>query len=133
MRRKLFSQLWLCTGSVVLAGFALVDNAVAQSVTGNLTSSGVNYGQGTPTAGSPFSSQLTTQTINTSFGDSTYSASPGPEANGTELDAAYGTSSNGYLYIFLAGNLQDNGNILQVYIDDGRANGQNTLAVGTGG
>ena len=50
-----------------------------------------------------------------------------PDANGSELDAGYGTVSGGYLYLFLAGNIENNGNLLNIFIDDGRAGGQNTL------
>jgi fibronectin-binding autotransporter adhesin len=123
MRRKGSLKLWTCTGGVVLAGMAIANSARAQILTGNLTTTGVNYGEG---ASAPFTGQLATQTVTTAFGASSYTASPGPEANGSELDAAYGASANGYLYLFFAGNIQDNGNLLNVFIQAG-SNGSNTL------
>jgi len=68
----------------------------------------------------------TTQTINTGFGDST--VGNGTSAGGSELDAGYGVVSGGNLNLFLSGNLEDNGNGLNVYVDDGRV-GQGVLAV----
>ena len=93
------------------------------AITGNLANTPVTYG-----SPQPGTSALATQTINTSFGDNTSSTG---HLNGSELDAAYGTVSGGYLYLFISGNLQDNGNILDIWIDDGRA-GQNVLNAPTG-
>lgn len=68
-----------------------------------------------------YGSALTTQTVQTQFGD-----------NFSELDAGYGLISGGFLYLFLSGNLEANGNNINLYIADGRA-GQSTLsAVNTG-
>jgi PKD repeat protein len=78
---------------------------------------------------SPFGAPLSTQTINSGFGDST--TGDGTSAGGSELDAAYGVVSNGMLYLFFTGNLQDNTNHVNVFISDGQA-GQNTLEVGAG-
>jgi hypothetical protein len=76
---------------------------------------------------------LAVQTVNTGFGDSNYTGSPnGPDANGSELDAAYGVISGGNLNIFLAGNIENNGNHVNIFIADGRAGGQNTLGTGVG-
>jgi len=84
-------------------------------ITGNLGTTSANYG-----------SALAVQTINTGFGDSTIG--DGTSTGGSELDAAYGTISGGSLYVFLAGNFEDNGNHVNIFISDGRA-GQSTLAV----
>ena len=76
-----------------------------------------------------YGSALAVQTVNTGFGNA-----PGgsDSANGSELDAAYGTVSGGDLYLFLAGNVENNGNHLNVFISGGGA-GQNTLAVANTG
>jgi hypothetical protein len=50
-----------------------------------------------------YGSAIVTQQLNTSTSDNTEGLIG--QANGTELDAAYGTISNGVLYLFLAGNL----------------------------
>jgi fibronectin-binding autotransporter adhesin len=130
MRRKSCLKLWTCTSGIFLAGMAIPFSAEAQSVpavTGNLATTGVNYGQG---SAAPYANPLTVQTINTSFGDSTYSYSPGPDANGSELDAAYGTSADGYLFLFFSGDFGQ-GNLLNVFIQAG-SNGSNTLTAPNG-
>ena len=104
---------------------ALARQGQAQTVTGNLSTTGVAYGPSVPGTGA-----LATQTINTGFGDST--VGDGTSNGGSELDAAYGTVSNGYLYVFVAGNFENNGNDLNLFIDDGRAGGQNTLTAPDG-
>jgi hypothetical protein len=128
MRRKNFSKLWLCAGGIALAGLAIPMGAEAQTVTGSLATTGVNYGQG---ASAPYTGQLSLQSIITAFGlasnnTNTAAGSPG----GSELDAAYGTVSNGNLYLLFAGDFQNNGNVFQVFIQGG-SGGQNTLAVPT--
>src|SRR5882724_7234654 len=50
-----------------------------------------------------YGSAVVTQQLNTSTSDNAEGLIG--QANGTELDAAYGTVSNGVLYLFLAGNL----------------------------
>jgi hypothetical protein len=74
-----------------------------------------------------YGSPLAVQTINTGFGD----AGGVDSGGGSELDAAYGNISGGNLYLFLAGNVENNGNHLNVFIDGG-AGGQNTLAAPAG-
>jgi hypothetical protein len=74
-----------------------------------------------------YGSPLAVQTINTGFGN----AGGVDSGGGSELDAAYGQISGGNLYLFLAGNLENNGNHLNVFIDGG-AGGQNTLAAPAG-
>lgn len=76
-----------------------------------------------------YGSPITVQTIDTGFGDSSYSAGPNsPDANGSELDAGYGLISGGNLYVFIAGNFENNGNKVDVFLADGRA-GQSTLSL----
>lgn len=60
----------------------------------------------------------------TGFGDNT--AGNANFANGSELDTAYALIRNGILYVFLGGNLEPNGNQLELFIDS-RAGGQNRL------
>lgn len=76
------------------------------------------------TLDSAYGGALATQTINTGFGDSTIG--DGTSAGGSELDAFYATAQNGYLYLFLSGNLEDNGNNINIFVSDGRT-GQSVL------
>ncbi|HTV49327.1 MAG TPA: hypothetical protein VMG59_12885 [Phycisphaerae bacterium] len=84
------------------------------------------------TYSSDFGGALASQTINTGFGNSSYSAAntnpAGKDANGSELDAAYGVIENGNLYLLFTGNFENNGNHLNIFIADGRT-GQSTLSV----
>ena len=66
---------------------------------------------------------LAVQTINTQFGNA---AGGNDSAGGSELDAAYGQISGGNLYLFLAGNFENNGNHLNVFIAGG-AVGESSL------
>ena len=95
---------------VVVLGLSAVGHA---QITGNLGTTSVTYG-----------GPLTTQTINTGFGDST--VGDGTSNGGSELDAAYGVISGGNLNVFLAGNFESNGNHVNVFVHDGRP-GQNVL------
>ncbi len=76
-----------------------------------------------------YGSPLAIQTINTGFGNAGGGAD---SAGGSELDAAYGAISGGNLYLFLAGNTENNGNHLNVFIAGGAAGGQNVLNAPTG-
>lgn len=69
-----------------------------------------------------YGSAVAVQTIQTGFG-----SAPG----GSELDAAYAHVSGGELYLFFAGNLQQNYNHLNVWIDNGTG-GTNTISAGSG-
>ncbi|HXD01440.1 MAG TPA: alpha-amylase family glycosyl hydrolase [Verrucomicrobiae bacterium] len=75
-----------------------------------------------------YGAPLAAQTINTGFGDNT--SSGGTSSGGSELDAIYTVATNGYLYLFIAGNLQANGNNINVFIADGQAGGQGVLEIG---
>src|SRR5579871_4362787 len=88
------------------------------------TSVRAQNGNGTLNAGF-YGSALAVQTVNTGFGNA---AGGNDSAGGSELDAAYGTISGGNLYLFFAGNFENNGNHLNVFLDGGAA-GQSTLAV----
>jgi hypothetical protein len=76
-----------------------------------------------------YGSPLAVQTIVSSFG---FAAGGADSAGGSELDAAYGRISGGNLYLFLAGNTENNGNHLNVFIAGGAAGGQNVLNAPTG-
>ncbi|HZW11101.1 MAG TPA: GC-type dockerin domain-anchored protein [Phycisphaerales bacterium] len=64
------------------------------------------------------------QTNQTGFGDNDDSSVE--LANGSELDALYAVKAGGFLYVFLAGNLQTNFNKLDVFFDT-ESGGQNQL------
>lgn len=72
----------------------------------------------------------------TGFGDETDGTvdGSGPNGGGSEIDGVYIAKDATNLYIFVAGNLENNGNGLDLYIDTG-AGGDNTLngASGDGG
>ena len=67
------------------------------------------------------------QSVHTGFGNATDGVNS--FANGSELDAGYAKidAVNGYLYLFLAGNLQSNFNKLEVFIDSDTTGGQNEI------
>jgi fibronectin-binding autotransporter adhesin len=112
-------QLSLCVGGIAVAGLA---SQLHAQVTGNLATTSVTYG-----------APLSTQTINTGFGDST--VGDGTSAGGSELDAAYATVSGGNLNVFIAGNFEagTNANHVDLFIDNGLGNGQNVLSAGASG
>ncbi len=99
----------------------LAIGGLAASASGQVTVNGAlnnSEGYGNPVA---------TQTINTGFGDNT--SSSGTSSGGSELDAVYSVGTNGYLYLFIAGNLEANGNNIDVFIASGQAGGQPVLHV----
>ena len=67
-----------------------------------------------------FGSALAVQTDATGFG-----------LNYSELDGAYGLITNGVLYLFFSGNLQNNGNNINLFIGGG--NGQGVLSAANPG
>ena len=77
-----------------------------------------------------YGSPLAVQTISTGFG---LAAGGNDSVGGSELDAAYGAISGGNLYLFLAGNTENNGNHLNVFIAGGAAGGQNVLGAAATG
>ncbi len=96
------------------AGVVLVAGSVRAGITVDGTLNESDYG-----ASAPGTSALATQTVASSFGSN-------------QLDAAYAVAENGNLYLFIAGQTQNNGNAVQIWFDDGRAGGQNTLNATSG-
>ncbi len=84
---------------------------------------------GTLNSSEGYGSSLVTQTINTGFGDNNSDTS-GNSSGGSELDAVYSVATNGYLYLFIAGNVEANGNNINIFIADGQPGGQHTLEIG---
>jgi len=72
------------------------------------------------------------QTNFTGFGNSTAGTPIG--GGGSEIDAVYAKTNGGNLYLFIAGNLENNGNGLDLYfdIDSSGATGDNVLDSGSG-
>jgi hypothetical protein len=102
----------------ITASIALLSLPLHAQITGDLGTTSVSYGNA-----------LAVQTINTGFGDSS-GAGSGDDANGSELDAAYGTVSGGDLYLFLAGDIQGgtSPNSIQIFLGGGSSTvGQSTL------
>jgi autotransporter-associated beta strand protein len=110
-KRSRIRNLSLCLGGFAVAGIA--QRTQAQSITVD----------GTLDAG--YGSAISTQTIQTGFGDST--SGDGNSTQGSELDAAYGTIQNNTLYLFFSGNFEAVGQHVDVFIADQRAGGQNVL------
>jgi len=67
-------------------------------------------------AGDAYGAAEAVQAVETEFGD-----------NMSELDAAYCTSANGRFYLALTGNLEDNFNKIEIFIDS-RAGGEGVLS-----
>lgn len=119
MKKTLFPNSFTPARFLACASILALGSAAQAQITGNLSTSSINYG-----------SPLAVQTINTSFGDSS-GAGGGDDLNGSELDAGYGVVSGGNLYLFLAGDVQGgtSPNSLQIFIGGGGSTvGQNTLS-----
>ena len=106
--------------SVLFVSSILVSAALATSVRAITVDGYLDAGYG---------SALATQTCNTSYGNAGTAGTD--SAGGSELDATYGTIQSGNLYLFLAGNFQNNGNNAIIWIQ-GASGGQSTLNI-TGG
>ncbi|MBN2512897.1 MAG: hypothetical protein JXB18_08175 [Sedimentisphaerales bacterium] len=89
---------------LLVAGFGLYLSASALSAPVLDGTRDVSYG-----------SAAAVQTVQTQFGD-----------NNSELDAAYATVEGGILYLMLTGNLENNFNRLNIFIDS-QAGGQNVI------
>ncbi len=76
-------------------------------------------------AGAELGAAPSVQDTQTQFGDSNLGLVD--FANGSELDAAYGTIMDGALYLVLAGNLESNFNKLEIFVDSVAGQGQNRL------
>jgi hypothetical protein len=77
------------------------------------------------TADANYGAALSIQNTETHFGNST-DADPRTSAGGSELDQVFGVVDNGYLYLMFAGNLENNFNKLEVFIDS-TTGGMNTI------
>ncbi len=98
------------TSRLVALGLAL---SVAATVSAQVTVDGT-------IAGDSYGPPSAVQMVQTQFGD----ANPW---DGSELDAAYCEVRNGRLYLALTGNIQNNFNKLEIFIDS-KAGGENTLS-----
>lgn len=67
------------------------------------------------------------QGARTYFGDS--NSGNVDNANGSEIDGCYVRVAGGMLYMFFTGNLESNGNTLEIFFDTGAPLGQNTLRI----
>ncbi|HTV49326.1 MAG TPA: autotransporter-associated beta strand repeat-containing protein [Phycisphaerae bacterium] len=105
----------------IIASAAMAAAAIGSSVGVSSASITVNGSYS-----SDFGSALSLQTIGTGFGSPTVSGTPPDETNGSQLDAAYGVIENGDLYLLITGDLQDNGNHMDIFIS-GNGAGQFTL------
>jgi hypothetical protein len=115
VRKKNPQRFWILFLLMSIGG--LVGSARAQVIVDGTLNGSEGYGR-----------PLATQTINTGFGDNT--SSSGTSSGGSELDAVYTVGTNGYLHLFIAGNLQANGNNIEVFIADGQSGGQPVLQIG---
>jgi len=69
-----------------------------------------------------------TQTCPTAYGDQVFDPDGIVRTGGSELDALYLTSDESYLYVGVTGNLEENGNSTNVWIDvNGTDTGENVL------
>src|SRR5208282_2608913 len=102
--------------TILIVSSIVVSAALASygQISGDLGTTTILYG-----------SVLAQQSINTGFGDA---GGGNDSAGGSELDAAYGRIFGGNLYLFLAGNFENNGNHLNVFVSGG-APGQSVLAL----
>jgi hypothetical protein len=76
------------------------------------------------TAEATYGPARATQNTQTGFGDNNLGVVD--FANGSELDQGFGVIIGGTLYLVIAGNLESNGNMLNVFLDT-RSGGQNRL------
>lgn len=95
---------------------------------GGLTTKGQVTVDGTLNYPEGYGCPLSSETINTGFGDNNSDTS-GNSSGGSELDACYGVVYNGCLYLFISGNLQANGNNINIFIADGQSEGQHVLEI----
>jgi hypothetical protein len=74
------------------------------------------------------------QTNFTGFGNETDGTvdGAGPNGGGSEIDAVYAATDGTNLYLFIAGNLEFNGNGLDLYIDADNNGGTGATTLGTG-
>ncbi len=78
------------------------------------------------TADANYGAALSTQNTDTQFGNST-DADPRTSAGGSELDQVFGVVDGGFLYLTFAGNLENNFNKFEIFIDSEAGVGMNVL------
>ena len=78
------------------------------------------------TAEAGYGAALSTQNTDTMFGNST-DADARTSAGGSEIDQVFGVVDGGFLYLTIAGNLENNFNKLEIFIDSVDGVGQNQL------
>jgi hypothetical protein len=106
VQKKCTEMVWLLFVLMIIGGLATFAHAQPASINGSYDPA--------------FGSALSIQTDATGFG-----------LNYSELDGAYGLVTNGNLYLFISGNLQNNGNNINLFI--GGTNGQSTLSAANPG
>jgi hypothetical protein len=106
-----------------------IDIDLSSAASGTVTVDGVLDGG---VGGSAYSNVFVQGNF-TGFGNETDGTvdGSGPNGGGSEIDGVYVAKDATNLYIFVAGNLEDNGNGLDLYIDTG-AGGDSTLGSGSG-
>lgn len=77
------------------------------------------------TVDSAYGAAQAVQDTPTNYGDNV-AGTAAPSGGGSELDSAYGVIENGTLYVTVTGNLENNGNALNLFLDTGTG-GQNLL------
>ncbi len=77
------------------------------------------------TAEASYGAALSTQNTDTQFGNATNGDSR-ESWSGSEIDQVFGVVDGGFLYLTIAGNLENNFNKLEIFIDS-TSGGQNTL------
>jgi len=109
------SKIILFVSSVIASAAMTV---YGQTITGDLGTTAISYG-----------SAYALQTVNTGFGNASANSD---STGGSELDANYGTiTGDGTLYLFLAGNFENNGNHALAFIQTS-VGGQSTLNISGG-
>jgi hypothetical protein len=73
-----------------------------------------------------YGAALSTQNTKTGFGDAIL-GDPVNGGGGSEIDQVYGKVANGRLYVFVSGNLEQNFNKMEVFIDSENNLGVNTI------
>jgi len=79
------------------------------------------------TADASYGAALSVQNSFTRFGDNNLGDLIATRNGGSEIDQVFGTITGGRLYVTVTGNLENNFNKLEVFIDSGDPNGVNTI------
>ncbi|XAM01634.1 PEP-CTERM sorting domain-containing protein [Phycisphaeraceae bacterium D3-23] len=103
-----------CTTACLLASLCVAAPSLAQGIDGTLTGDESFYG-----------SALSVQNTNTQFGNAT-NGDLTVSNGGSEINQVFGTISGGMLHVLITGNLENNFNKLEVFIDTG-AGGVNSI------